>query len=99
MRGSMELDKALSPSFSLPRLLSLADLLVRWRELAASDESYRGSIEYNHRFDAIADRVEDLSPDERMRLYLGGLPERARAFIQTDAVCKPQRPATTTLAR
>ena len=49
-----------------------------------------------------SDRVEDLSPDERMRLYLGGLPDRVRAFIQTDAVYKPyengdiaaRRPAT-----
>ena len=46
--------------------------------------------------------MEDLSPDERMRVYLGGLPERVRAFIQTDAVYKPyengdiaaRRPAT-----
>jgi len=46
--------------------------------------------------------VEDLSPDERMSLYLGGLPERVRAFIQTDVVYKPyengdtaaRRPAT-----
>ena len=66
--------------------------------LAASE----AITEYNHRVDAIADRVEDLSPDERMRVYLGGLPERVRAFIQTDAVYKPyengdipaRRPAT-----